>query len=103
VRAHAIFHDELGVYRELDGEPVHDFAVVDQVYDLLLEIGLRPCVELGFMPRDLASDSDRTVFEYRGIVSPPKDWDRWADLVRALVAHLLDRYGEQVLGWDFEV
>ena len=47
----------------------------------ILEIGLRPCVELGFMPRDLASDPDKTVFEYRGIISPPKDWDRWADLI----------------------
>jgi xylan 1,4-beta-xylosidase len=103
VRAHAIFHDDLGVYREVDGEPVHDFTVVDRVYDLLLATGLRPCVELGFMPRALASDPDRTVFEYRGVISPPKDWDRWADLVRALVAHLLERYGEQVLGWDFEV
>ena len=103
VRAHSILHDDLEVYREVDGEPVHDFNRVDEVYDLLLGIGLRPCVEIGFMPRDLASDPERTVFEYRGVISPPKDWDRWADLVRALVAHLLERYGEQVLGWDFEV
>ncbi|MBY8870269.1 xylan 1,4-beta-xylosidase [Micromonospora sp. PLK6-60] len=103
VRAHAILHDDLGVYREVDGEPVHDFSRVDQVYDLLLGIGMTPVVELGFMPRDLASDPERTVFTYRGIISPPRDWDRWAGLVRALVAHLRDRYGEQVLGWDFEV
>jgi xylan 1,4-beta-xylosidase len=43
------------------------------------------------------------VFEYGGIISPPKDWDRWGDLIRALVAHLLERYGDEVLGWDFEV
>ncbi|OKI56204.1 GH39 family glycosyl hydrolase [Micromonospora sp. CB01531] len=103
VRAHSILHDDLGVYREVDGEPVYDFSRVDQVYDLLLGIGMSPVVEIGFMPRDLASDPDRTVFEYRGIISPPRDWDRWSGLVRALVAHLLDRYGEQVLGWDFEV
>ena len=104
VRAHAILHDDLGVYREVDGEPVHDFTLIDQVYDKLMEIGLRPCVELGFMPRDLASDPERIVFEYGGIISPPKDWDRWAGLITALVRHLMDRYGEdEVLGWDFEV
>jgi xylan 1,4-beta-xylosidase len=103
VRAHSILHDDLGVYTEVDGRPVHDFTAVDRVYDLLLETGLRPVVEIGFMPRDLASDPDRTVFGYRGIISPPKDWDRWADLVRALVTHLLDRYGDEVLSWDFEV
>lgn len=103
VRAHSILHDDLGVYREVDGEPVHDFGGVDRVYDLVLDIGLRPVVEIGFMPRDLAADPARTVFAYRGVISPPKDWDRWADLVRALVRHLRDRYGDQVLRWDFEV
>ena len=94
VRAHAILHDDLGVYREVDGQPVHDFSRIDAVYDLLLSIGLRPCVEIGFMPRELASEPDKTVFAYRGIISPPKDWDRWFDLVRDLTAHLLERYGE---------
>ncbi|GIJ43345.1 beta-xylosidase [Virgisporangium aliadipatigenens] len=104
VRAHAILHDDLGVYREdTDGSPVHDFTGVDRVYDLVLAAGLRPVVEIGFMPRALARDPERTVFGYRGVISPPKDWDRWADLVRALVRHLRERYGEQVLGWDFEV
>ncbi|RFC77961.1 xylan 1,4-beta-xylosidase [Streptomyces sp. AcE210] len=104
VRAHSILHDDLGVYREIDGEPVYDFTLVDEVYDRIVAIGLQPCVELGFMPGDLASDPDKTVFEYRGIVSPPKNWDRWADLISALVRHLMDRYGEDVvLGWDFEV
>ncbi|MEV4657011.1 xylan 1,4-beta-xylosidase [Micromonospora sp. NPDC049301] len=103
VRAHAILHDDLAVYREVDGEPVYDFTSVDRVYDLILSIGLRPVVEIGFMPRDLASDPERTVFQYRGVISPPKDWQRWADLVRALVAHLLERYGDTVLTWDFEV
>jgi xylan 1,4-beta-xylosidase len=103
VRAHAILHDDLGVYREENGEPVVDFTTVDRVYDLLLGIGLRPVVEIGFMPRDLASDPSRTVFEYRGYISPPKDWDRWAALVHALAGHLLERYGDEVLGWDFEV
>jgi xylan 1,4-beta-xylosidase len=105
VRAHAILCDDLGVYREVDGEPVHDFSGVDRVYDALLATGLRPVVELSYMPRDLASDPSRTVFAYEAIISPPRDWDRWADLVTALTVHLVDRYGlEEVRDrWGFEV
>ena len=105
VRAHAILGDDLGVYREVDGEPVHDFAGVDRVYDHLRSIGMYPVVELSFMPHDLASDPAKTVFEYAAIVSPPKDWGRWHDLVRDLVAHLADRYGieDLVEHWSFEV
>jgi xylan 1,4-beta-xylosidase len=105
VRAHAILGDDLGVYREVDGDPVHDFSGVDRVYDRLRGLGLYPVVELSFMPRDLASDPGKTVFEYGAIVSPPKDWGRWHDLVNDLVAHLVDRYGveEVVEHWSFEV
>lgn len=105
IRAHAILHDDLGVYREApDGTPEYDFDGVDRVYDRLLGLGLRPVVELSFMPRDLARDPDATVFGYRGIISPPRDWGRWADLVAALAAHLVDRHGiDEVAGWGFEV
>lgn len=104
VRAHAILHDDLGVYRELDGRPEHDFTTVDRVYDRVLELGLRPIVELSFMPRDLASDPTKTVFHYDAIVSPPKDWDRWGALVGDLAAHLVERYGlDEVRMWGFEV
>jgi xylan 1,4-beta-xylosidase len=100
VRAHAIFHDDTHVYSETG----YDFSVVDAIYDKLLEIGLRPVVELGFMPRELALDPTKTVFAYGAIISPPKSYERWGDLVRALVQHLVDRYGpDEVLGWDFEV
>lgn len=105
VRAHAILCDDLGVYTESGGRAVHDFSGVDQVYDQLMEIGLRPVVELSFMPAALARDPGKTVFSYGAIISPPRDWDRWADLVRDLAAHLVDRYGreEVVSRWAFEV
>ena len=106
VRAHGILCDDLGVYRlGGDGEPVYDFTGVDRVYDIVRDLGMRPVVELGFMPRDLAREPGRTVFTYRGIISPPKDWDRWAGLVRALTAHLVDRYGRDEVRdrWTFEV
>jgi xylan 1,4-beta-xylosidase len=105
VRAHGILCDDLHVYREVDGAPVHDFSEVDRVYDQVLEIGLRPVVELSFMPRDLATDPTATVFSYGAIVSPPKSWDRWAELIRAFTAHLVDRYGRSEVRdrWSFEV
>jgi xylan 1,4-beta-xylosidase len=104
VRAHAIFHDSLAVYRERNGEPVLDFERVDAALDRLLETGLRPVVELSFMPRDLASDPSRSVFDYVGIISPPRDLGRWAELVAGLVRHLIDRFGpDEVRSWAFEV
>ncbi|MFG1969906.1 hypothetical protein ACGFJC_11345 [Nonomuraea fuscirosea] len=102
VRAHAILGDDLGVYKE--GEP-YDFSGVDAVYDKVVSLGLRPIVELGYMPRDLAADPSRTVFDYAAVISPPKDFEAWGDLVRALVEHLAARYGirELIDHWAFEV
>ena len=56
------------------------------------------------MPHDLAADPAKTVFDYDAIVSPPKDWERWHELVRDLTAHLVERYGDEVVEhWSFEV
>ncbi|HEX4059737.1 MAG TPA: hypothetical protein VHY58_01850 [Streptosporangiaceae bacterium] len=106
VRAHAILDDELAVYTEdTGGCPRHDFTGVDRVYDELTTLGLRPVVELSFMPRALARDPDRTVFSYGAVISPPRDWDRWAALIHDLTCHLIERYGrdEVVRHWSFEV
>ncbi len=101
VRAHGILCDDLGVVR--DGK--FDFDGVDRVYDMVCELGMRPVVELSFMPRELARDPHRTVFAYEGIISPPSDWERWGELIEALTAHLVGRYGRQeiVNHWPFEV
>ena len=105
VRAHGILDDDLGVYTESGGRAVHDFSGIDRVYDQLMEIGLRPVVELSFMPAALARDPARTVFTYGAIISPPRDWDRWAALTGDLAAHLIQRYGrdEVTSRWAFEV
>ena len=101
VRAHAIFHDDLGVFQP-DG--AHDFSAIDRGYDRVLELGLRPVVELSFMPRELAADPSATVFEYGAGISLPADWDAWGGLVGALAEHLVQRYRiEEVARWGFEV
>ena len=105
VRAHAILHDDLGVVRRnARGELEFNFDGIDVIYDRLLELGIRPIVELSFMPAALASDPEATVFTYRGIISPPTDWSEWSALVAALARHLVDRYGvDEVATWGFEV
>jgi xylan 1,4-beta-xylosidase len=105
VRFHAIFHDELGLYDEdVEGKPVYNFSYVDQIYDGLLENGVRPFVELSFMPKKLAAAQILQSFWYRPNVSPPKDWNKWGDLVSHFAQHLVDRYGVgEVSQWYFEV
>ena len=103
VRAHGILHDSLGVSRGRR-PPRPRLRACDVVFDRLLETGLRPIVELSFMPHDLASDPGKTVFDYRGIISPPRDMARWEALCRDLTAHLAERYGaDEVSRWAFEV
>ncbi|MGA2355272.1 MAG: glycosyl hydrolase family 39 [Terriglobales bacterium] len=105
VRFHNILHDEDGVYDEdTQGHPVYNFAYVDQIYDGLLQNGVRPFVEISFMPKKLALRQDVHPFWYKQIVSPPKDYKKWDDLIRALAQHLVDRYGiDEVSKWYFEV
>src|ERR1700760_4845410 len=106
VRFHAILHDELGVYNEDEhGEPVYNFAYVDQIYDGLLKLGVRPFVEISFMPKKLAFNPDALhPFWYKPNVSPPKSWDKWDDLMTHFAQHLVDRYGiNEVSQWYFEV
>lgn len=107
IRGHGLLSDGVGVYRpyEYQGSSGvrYAFTYVDQVIDAYLDLGIAPFVELGFMPSALAS-GDETVFWWRGNITPPRSWDEWADLVRATVRHLIDRYGlQQVRGWPIEV
>ena len=96
-----------------DGKPVYDFTITDQTFDEFQRAGVRPMVELGFMPKDLAA-AVPGITEYQlhypkptmggASNNPPKDYKMWRELVRAYVAHLASRYGrQQVSTWYFEV
>lgn len=96
------------------GHPVYDFTIIDDIFDAWRAAGVRPMVELGFMPRDLAATLPDRHEPYQvhypaSTVSgasnnPPKDYARWQELCRVLTAHLVERYGrEEVLRWYFEV
>lgn len=103
VRFHALLTDDMGTLISHQGEALYSFFNADRIWDFLLSIGMRPFVELGFMPEKLASGR-QTVFHYRGNVTPPVDCDAWATLIRKLVGHWVERYGiAEVRQWFFEV
>lgn len=102
VRFHDIFHDVLGTVKRVDGKIVYDWTRVDQLYDRLLAMGIKPFVELGFTPSAMKT-SEQTIFYWKGNTSHPVFSD-WAALIDAFVRHLRGRYGEaEVRGWFFEV
>ncbi len=105
VRFHGILDDEVGVYRvDAHGHPQYNFSYVDQIYDGLLAAGVKPFVELSFMPPALAARPLRHAFWYQPTVSPPKHYARWDALIRAFARHLVQRYGiDEVASWYFEV
>ncbi len=104
IRMHGLLTDDMGVYREdKKGNPEYNFQYIDVLYDYILSIGMKPFVELGFMPSALASGT-KTVFWWKGNITPPKDWKKWEGLIRALTQHFTGRYGaEEVKTWYFEV
>ena len=103
VRFHGILDDDVGTLLCEQDRLVYAFFNSDQIFDFLLSIGMKPFVELSFMPSTLSSGAT-TVFKYRGNVTPPKDYAQWATLIGKLVRHWVDRYGlAEVRQWYFEV
>lgn len=104
IRMHGLLTDDMAVYTEDNkGKPQYNYMYIDALFDYLLSIGIKPFVELGFMPSALASGS-QTIFWWRGNVTPPKDYNKWGDLIRNLTQHFTERYGvEEVKTWYFEV
>jgi len=104
IRFHGLLTDDMGVYTEdKQGNPIYNWQYIDELYDFLLSIKVRPFVELGFMPKALAS-GNQTVFWWKGNITQPKDFNKWADLIKHLVQHWTERYGPaEVQQWYFEV
>ena len=104
IRMHGLLCDDMAVYSEDNkGNPEYNYQYIDALFDYLESIGIKPFVELGFMPSALASGT-KTIFWWRGNVTPPKDYNKWGDLIRNLTAHFTERYGaEEVKTWYFEV
>jgi xylan 1,4-beta-xylosidase len=104
IRMHGLLTDDMGVYKEdSKGNPEYNFQYIDALYDYILSIGMKPFVELGFMPNALASGT-QTIFWWKGNVTPPKDYNKWADLIRNLVLHFTERYSaDEIKKWYFEV
>ncbi|MBQ2676935.1 MAG: glycoside hydrolase [Clostridia bacterium] len=104
LRFHGLLHDDMGVCKRFgDGSIRYNFQYIDLLFDYMLDIGIRPFIELGFMPRDIASGKT-TLFFWQGNVTMPTSLDEWAKLVRALLTHCIERYGiDEVLTWPIEV
>lgn len=103
IRFHGLFHDDMFVYREVNDRVIYNFQYVDILFDRLLEIGIKPFVEFGFCPKDMASETG-TVFWWNGNGAPPKDFAKWGELIRRTVQNWIARYGlEEVRTWYFEV
>ena len=103
-----------GAYREEQGMPVYDWTILDRIFDTYLERGVRPYAQIGFMPKDLSAKPEpyqhkwtpRARYEeiYTGWAYPPKDYEKWAELVFQWVKHCVDKYGRaEVETWYWEV
>jgi xylan 1,4-beta-xylosidase len=98
---------------DAQGRPVYDWTVVDRIFDTYLERGVRPYVQIGFMPKALSRKPEPYQHEWRpglpyddiytGWAHPPKDYAKWEELVYQWVRHCLERYGrEEVSTWYWE-
>jgi len=107
IRGHGLFCDDMAVYHTYTENGVekeeYNFRYVDMVFDDYLSLGIKPFVELGFMPQKMAS-GDQTIFYWKGNVTPPADYGKWTRLVTETVNHWIRRYGrDEVISWPFEV
>ncbi len=100
------------VYTEdAQGRPVYDWVILDRIFDSFRDTGVRPLVEIGFMPEALAVKPAKNVpspmaggKNYAGWNNPPKDYAKWRELVRQWVRHSVERYGKaEVESWLWEL
>lgn len=106
VRFHGLFHDDMFVYfAKPDGKVVYNWQYIDDVFDRMLDLGVKPFVELAFFPKDIAAPNSKTQFWWKANITPDQNnFGKWHDLVHAFTKHVVDRYGiNEVLSWYFEV
>lgn len=106
VRMHGLFHDDMFVYfQKPNGKVVYNWQYIDEVYDRMLELGVKPFVELAFFPKDMAAENSKTQFWWKASISVDRNnFGKWHDLVEAFTRHVVDRYGlNEVKDWYFEV
>lgn len=106
LRMHGLFDDDMCIYFEkANGKVVYNWQYVDEVYDRMLDIGVRPFVELSFFPKGIAADNSKTQMWYQNrITYDPQRLDKWKRLVQAFTQHVVERYGiDEVRQWYFEV
>jgi xylan 1,4-beta-xylosidase len=108
IRGHGLFCEDMAIYQEYKDDAgntytEYNFTYLDLVMDAYQRVGIRPFLELGFMPEKMASGK-QTVFYWKGNVTPPKEYQDWCKLVQATLKHLMERYGDkEVTGWPIEV
>ena len=103
VRFHGLLSAPMDAAICQDNRMLYSFFNIDQIFDFLLSIGMKPFVELSFMPPTLSSGGT-TVFHYEANVTPPREYSQWSVLMEKLARHLVERYGiEEVRQWFFEV
>ena len=106
LRMHGLFDDDMCVYFEdKKGRPIYNWQYIDEVFDRMLQIGVRPFVELSFFPELIAKENSLRQMWYRNCVSyDPSRISKWEALVEAFTRHVVDRYGlDEVRQWYFEV
>jgi xylan 1,4-beta-xylosidase len=99
-------------YREdKKGNPIYNWTVVDSIIDSYIHRGMKPLMEIGFMPKDLSSKPEPYEHTWSkggnlwtGWTYPPNDYNKWRELVYQWVKHSIERYGKQeVTSWLWEV
>ena len=112
--AHALKFGSTSAYKEdAQGNPVYDWTINDRIFDMYLECGVRPYVQLGFMPEALSANPagyprnlpvDQKYTGNRGWSFPPKDYVKWGNLAYEWAKHCLEKYGQaEVAKWYWEV
>ncbi|RED94619.1 GH39 family glycosyl hydrolase [Marinoscillum furvescens] len=105
VRFHGIFHDDMFPVFEKNGEITYNWQYIDELFDRMLDLNVRPFVELAYFPTPLAAENSKTQFWWKANITPdPEKFDEWHNMVKAFTQHCVDRYGiDEVLTWYFEV